>query len=54
MSPALGGLGAYNTASTMRISDDTYTISQLFKLVKTYNKNFKPKLTSAFTNEQAN
>ena len=43
ISPALGGLSTNNTASTMRISDDNISISELFDIVKTSDKNFSPK-----------
>ena len=51
MSSALGGLSENNTASTMRISDDNHTVSQLFDLVKASDKNFNPKLPSTVINE---
>ena len=46
MSSALGGLSAESTASTMRISNDTIIVSDLFNLVKTYDKEFNPKPSS--------
>ena len=42
MSPVSGGL-AENTVSTPRLkSGDTYSVAQLFALVKQYDKDFKP------------
>ena len=52
ISPALGRLGTDNgTASTMRISGDSYTVSQLFNLVKASDKNFSPREASKVVNE---
>ncbi len=52
ISPALGRLGTDNgTASTMRISGDSYTVSQLFNLVKASDKNFLPREASKVVNE---
>lgn len=52
ISPALGRLGTDNgTASTMRISGDSYTVSQLFNLVKASDKNFSPRESSKVVNE---
>ena len=51
MSSALGGLSENNTASTMRISDDKYNVSQLFALVKSLDKNFQPRESSKVVNE---
>ena len=43
MSPALGGLSDNNTASTMRISDDINSVTQLYSFVKAYDKDFHAK-----------
>ena len=43
MSPALGGLSDNNTASTMRISDDINSVTQLYPFVKAYDKDFHAK-----------